>query len=97
MFMLSKRQMRLHGNLIMSIGSLSGPALQVPWPGSQNDFIKNSQELRNIVDDVDHCLQAKTSLQLTEIEFGDGNAVILKVEQNTHKQCYVLSFISARL
>jgi hypothetical protein len=51
---------------------------------------------QNMVDDVDHCLQAKTSLHLTEIEFGDGNAVILKVEQNSHKQCYCLSFISAR-
>jgi hypothetical protein len=53
------------------------------------DVILASQ---NIVDDVDHCLQAKTYLHLTEIEFGDGNAVILKVGQ-----CYSLSFISARL
>src|SRR6516165_8133115 len=46
MFMPSKRQMRLRGNLVKSIGSLSGPAPLVPWPGSQNDFVKNFQGLR---------------------------------------------------
>src|SRR6478672_3182300 len=46
MFMPSKRQMRLRANLIKSIGFLSGPALLVPWPGSQNVFVRNFQGLR---------------------------------------------------
>jgi hypothetical protein len=31
------------------------------------------------------------------MDFGDGNAVVLKVKRLSHKQCYSFSFISARV